>query len=155
MANSDATSAEQPGWLRSYVEAWNAHDVPAVLELMTDDVVWVDGALGERVEGAGAVGEFFGTMETTLSSDYHMEVGQSIWDEGAYAFEWTLSGTNDRPDPQHGLPATGQHFEMPGVSIGILRGGMIAENKDYWNLAGYLMQVGLMPSPEATAQPTA
>jgi steroid delta-isomerase-like uncharacterized protein len=154
MANNHNTSAEQSSWIQSYVDAWNAHDVPAVLGLMTDDVVWVDRTLGERVEGAEAVREFLGTLETTLSSDFHMAVGQSIWDEGAYAFEWTLSGTNDRADPRHGLPATGRHFEIPGVSIGVLRDGMIAEVRDYWNLAGYLMQMGLMPTPETAAQPT-
>jgi steroid delta-isomerase-like uncharacterized protein len=155
MANNDMSAAEQSSWIRSYVDAWNAHDVPRVLTLMTDDVVWVDQTLGERVEGAEAVREFLGTLETTLSSDFQMEAGQSVWDERAYAFEWTLSGTNDRADPQHGLPATGRHFTIPGVSIGVLRDGMIAMNKDYWNLAGYLMQVGLMPTPEAAAQPMA
>src|SRR5690242_6252791 len=89
MADNNRASADQSTWVRSYVDAWNAHDVSAVLDLMTDDVVWVDRALGERVEGAGAVREFFGSMETTLSSDYHLEAGQSISDERGYALEWT------------------------------------------------------------------
>jgi steroid delta-isomerase-like uncharacterized protein len=151
MADNNTASADQSSWIRSYVDAWNAHDVPAVLDLMTDDVVWIDRTLGEHVEGAGAVREFLGTLETTLSSDFRMELGRSVSDEKGYAFEWTLSGTNDRADPQHGLPATGQHFDIPGVSIGVLRDGRIAENKDYWNLAGYLAQVGLMPAPQPTA----
>ena len=136
-------------WMRSYTDAWNAHDVAAVLALMTDDVVWIDTTLGERVVGAAAVREFLDTMETTLSTDYRMELGQGVSDGSSYAFEWTLSGTNDRADPVHGLPATNQRFQIPGVSIGRLREGRIAENRDYWNLAGYLMQVGLMPTPEA------
>jgi steroid delta-isomerase-like uncharacterized protein len=136
-------------WMRSYTDAWNAHDVSAVLALMTDDVVWIDTTLGERVEGAAAVRDFLSTLETTLSTDYRMELGPGVSDESTYAFEWTLSGTNDRADPAHGLPATQQRFQIPGVSIGRLRGGRIAENRDYWNLAGYLMQVGLMPAPAA------
>jgi steroid delta-isomerase-like uncharacterized protein len=63
-----------------------------------------------------------------------------------YAFEWTMSGTNDRADQQRGLPATGEKYEIPGVSIGRLRDGKIVENRSYWDLAGYLRQVGLMPS---------
>lgn len=62
-----------------------------------------------------------------------------------------MSGTNDGADPQHGLPATGHRFEIPGVTIGRMRDGKIAENKDYYNLAGYLMQVGLMPSPQSAS----
>ena len=140
------------GWMHSYADAWNAHDVGAVLALMTDDVVWNDTTLGVRAEGAAAVREFLDTMETTLSTDYRLELGQAVSDESTYAFEWTLSGTNDGADPAHGLPATGRSFQIPGVSIGRLRSGKIAENKDYWNLAGYLMQVGLMPAPEAAGQ---
>jgi limonene-1,2-epoxide hydrolase len=37
---------------------------------------------------------------------------------------------------------------VPGVSVGRVRDGRIVENRDYWNLADYLQQVGLMPSPE-------
>jgi hypothetical protein len=34
--------------------------------------------------------------------------------------------------------------------VGRLVDGKISENHDYWNLAAYLMQVGLMPAPPAT-----
>jgi len=142
----------RPAWMRSYRDAWNAHDVSAALALMTDDVVWIDTTLGVQAEGAAAVREFLDTMETTLSTDYRLELGQGVSDDSTYAFEWTLSGTNDGADPAHGLPATGRQFEIRGVSIGRLREGRIAENKDYWNLAGYLMQVGLMPAPEVVGQ---
>ena len=64
-----------------------------------------------------------------------------------------MSGTNDGADPQHGLPATGHRFEIPGVTIGRMRDGKIAENKDYYNLAGYLMQVGLIPPHNRRPRP--
>ena len=51
-------------------------------------------------------------------------------------------------DPEHGLPATGRSYRVPGVSVGRVRDGRIVENRDYWNLADYLQQVGLMPSPD-------
>lgn len=149
------TQASAGDWIRPYTEAWNAHDVEAVVGYMTDDVVYADMALGERVEGAAAVRELLAGMATGLSSDYRMELGQVVLTEDAYAVEWTMSGTNDRSDEERGMPNTGQRFSIPGVSVGRLRDGKIAENRDYWNLAGYLMQVGLMPTPEAAAPVTA
>jgi len=43
--------------------------------------------------------------------------------------------------------ATGKPYEILGVSIGRLEGGHVKENRDYWNVAAYLRQVGLMPMP--------
>ncbi len=62
-------------------------------------------------------------------------------------------GINDRPDQKRGIPSTGKRFEVPGVSIGRLREGKIAENHDYWSLATYLGQIGLMPEPAEASEP--
>jgi steroid delta-isomerase-like uncharacterized protein len=151
MGGTAMVAGELPGWVRSYMDAWNAHDPAAVAEHMTEDVVYVDLGINERMEGRAAVREFVGPMETTFSSDYHFDFSGALVDGEAYALEWTMSGTNDGASPQLGLPATGHRFAIPGVSIGRLRDGTIAENRDYYNLAGYLMQVGLMPAPGAAS----
>jgi steroid delta-isomerase-like uncharacterized protein len=66
-------------------------------------------------------------------------------DEG-YVIEWTLRGTNDRPDPAWGPPAAGKRFSIRGASILMLRDGKISATCSYWNLAAYLMEVGLIPA---------
>ncbi len=147
-----ATAGETGTWMRAYADAWNSHDVTALVGLMTDDVVYIDVTLGERAQGTAAVKKFIGSVETDFSTDYRFELGDiTTAGEDAYAFEWTMSGTNNRADTARGLPATGRPFRLPGVSIGRLRDGKIVENRDYWNLADYLMQVGLMPAPETAA----
>ena len=139
-------------WIRSYADAWNSHDVTALLGFMTEDVVYADVTLGERKAGANEVRGFLADLEASFSSDYRFELGDvATTGDDSYAFEWTMSGTNDRADAERGLPATGRSFRLRGVSIGRLRNGKIAENRDYWNMADYLMQVGLMPAPEAAA----
>jgi steroid delta-isomerase-like uncharacterized protein len=129
-----------------YFGAWNAHDVDGLLAHMTEDVVYADLALGETHRGTADVRGFIEDLEAHFCSDYRLDPGDLVvlTDDG-YAVEWTMSGTNDRADEQRGLPATGKRFQVQGVSIGRLRDGRIAENRDYWNLAGYLVQVGLMP----------
>ena len=45
-----------------------------------------------------------------------------------------------------GLPATNKPFRIRGVSVGALdSNGKIKHNRDYWNMADYLMQVGVLP----------
>jgi steroid delta-isomerase-like uncharacterized protein len=134
-------------WITGYVEAWNRHDADAVVSFMTYEAVHTDLGLGERMEGSEAIKAFVEGIESIYSTDYRLELGQVIATDAAYSFEWIMSGTNDRADRQRGLPATGKRFAFPGVSIGMLHGGKITDNRDYWNLAAYLMQVGVMPSP--------
>jgi len=115
---------------------------------MTDDVIYVDLGSGERYEGRPAVSDFIDRAEREFSTDYHFEWGQFIADEESFAVEWVMSGVNDRANER--FPVTGKRFEIRGASVGRLRNGKIAENKN-WNRADYLVQVGLMAAPEAAA----
>jgi steroid delta-isomerase-like uncharacterized protein len=110
--------------------------------------------LGERLEGKAAVRDYITGLETNFSSDYRMEWGQSVATDEAFATEWTMSGTHDRGDEQRGLPATGQRFQISGVSIGRRRDGEVVEERNYWDMASFLGQVGLMPAPEGAGTPT-
>ena len=59
------------------------------------------------------------------------------------ASEWVMSGTHAGSVP--GIPATGKSFSIRGSWIYELRKGRISRDCDYWNLASFLQQVGLMP----------
>jgi steroid delta-isomerase-like uncharacterized protein len=143
--SSTGAREELTAWFDSYLDALNAHDIPAVLEFMRDDVVYTDMAVGERMEGRVATGEFLGRLATNVSTDYRFDNEQVLIDGESFALVWTMSGTKDRGDEQ--VPATGRRFGVPGVSIGRLRDGKVVEQRDYWNMAAFLMQVGLMPAP--------
>ena len=149
--DDSTTSGGITEWAPAYLAAWNAHDGAAVTAFMTDDVFYTDLALGVGMEGRETVAAFVEGLAETFSSDYRFEAVSVQGDGDAYALEWVMSGTNDRADPERGLPATGRRFHAPGVSVGTLRDGRIHRNRDYWDLAGYLVEVGLMPAPEAPA----
>jgi steroid delta-isomerase-like uncharacterized protein len=144
------SSEQQTGssWLQEYLDAWTSHDAARVASFMTDDVVFTDMALGERHEGPAAVREFVDDMTRSFSTDVRFTMGHVVVaTEDAYAAEWTMAGTHDRADEGRGVQATEKHFEIAGVSIGRLRNGKISENHDYWDMATFLTQVGLMPQP--------
>jgi steroid delta-isomerase-like uncharacterized protein len=146
MSSSPGAREHLTAWFDAYLDALNAHDIPAVLEFMSEDVVYMDMAVGERMEGRAATGEFLDRMATNVSTDYRFDNEQVLLDGEWFALVWTMSGTKDQGDEEAGVPATGRRFEVPGVSIGRLRDGKIVEQRDYWNMAGFLSQVGLMPA---------
>ncbi|MGW3959978.1 ester cyclase [Amycolatopsis sp. NPDC005003] len=135
-----------PGWIQDYVDACNRHDAAAVVAMMAEDVQVVDTAFGGEFTGREAVRQLLLGMDAGLSSDYRFTVRKVLTSDADYAFEWVLSGTHDRANPALGLPATGKAFAVPGLTIGTRHDGAITQNRDYWNLAGFLTQVGLMPA---------
>jgi ketosteroid isomerase-like protein len=44
------------------------------------------------------------------------------------------------------MPATGKHVEVRGASIVGFADGRISRCSDYWDMAAFLKQLGLMPA---------
>jgi steroid delta-isomerase-like uncharacterized protein len=138
--------------MQRYLDAWNARDVDAVMAFLDEDVVLADVPLGAVARGTVEARDFVTRILTAYSSDFHRELGPVlVADDTSYAFEFSEKGTNDLAPAGSRFPATGRQFSLAAVSIGLLRNGRIVEHRDYWDLAGYLRQVGLLPSPDAAA----
>jgi steroid delta-isomerase-like uncharacterized protein len=134
----------------AYLDAWNAHDPAAVARCMADDAIYEDVALGRVLHGPAEIAKFV-EEATRASSDFRFEE-VSLFSAGSdYANEWIMTGTNDRE--VQGTPATGRSFRVRGASVGKLdSSGRIVENRDYYNLAEMLAQLGIQPA--APRQPT-
>ena len=137
-------------FFEEYLAAWNAHDPAAVARYMADDAIYEDVALSRVLHGPSEIAAFV-EEATRLSSDFRFyEV--SLFTAGSnYANEWIMTGTNDRE--VQGVPATGRSFRVRGASVGKLdASGLIVENRDYYNLAELLTQLGILPpSPSPPA----
>jgi steroid delta-isomerase-like uncharacterized protein len=131
------------GLAQRYLEAWSAHDPSAVSAFMTDDVDFEDVTLGERLSGAEAVAAFVERFTDTFSTDYRFTLVSEATTATSLAAEWSVTGTHDRSSPA--LPATGKPFTIRGATIAQLHGGKIAVNRDYWDFATFLRDVGLLP----------
>ena len=130
-------------WYHDYGDKWNAHDAGGVVAFMTSDAVYEDLALGGRHVGHDDIRGFIDGMSDRISSDYAFEFAEPIasTDEG-YALEWVMRGTHDGAGGQ--LPPTGKAFSIHGVSVGRLKEAKIAENRDYWSLGEFLVQIGIL-----------
>src|SRR2546426_619696 len=131
----------------AYLKAINAHDWDAIVQFMTDDVAYEVVTRGERRQGKSDVRESFSRSTREFSSDFQVEPVRRFATDTDYASEWILKGTHDASNAQ--LPATGKQFAIHGASLGRLERGLIKEQRDYWNEAEFLGQVGLMPAPGA------
>jgi steroid delta-isomerase-like uncharacterized protein len=144
MAEVMSTSlVEQQRAIREWAEHWSAHDLGRLLQLFSEDVVYEDVTLGVVNRGlvelrAFAEGFFSGFPDVTF------ELRSSFAAGTAGGAEWVMRGTHKGDLP--GMPATGKHIEVRGASIFEFAGHKIRRCSDYWDMATFLKQLGLMPS---------
>jgi steroid delta-isomerase-like uncharacterized protein len=132
-------------WVHRYLAAWNSHDGEEVAAFMSEDVVYEDLAGGAIYHGRAGVAGYVAATHV-WSGDYRFVVVTTQASGPSYAIEWEMLGTNT--GELGGVAPTGEPYRIRGVSVGQLnQHGEIASNRDYFNLADYLAQVGLFTPP--------
>lgn len=130
--------------LNAWVAALNAHDPDAAADCFTPDGVFVNLGTGERHEGREAIRSDHATLFAAWS-EIVVTKGPYLVDSDRFADEWTMSGVHSGDLP--GLPATMKPFRITGAGVGEVCDGRIARVSEYWNMAEFLIQVGIMPPP--------
>lgn len=125
--------------LQRYYQAFNAQDMKAFLELLTEDVVH-DINQGGREEGKAAFASFMEKMNRCYREQI---VDLAILTEPSgkrAAAEFTVLGTYLVADS--GLPpASGQTYRLPAGAFFEIRDDKIARVSNYYNLEDWLAQV--------------
>lgn len=131
--------------LLNWTDALNGHDADGVAASFAEDGVLTDVATGQRAEGRTAIKE---TAEGFIGmfTDLRIEKTATMSEGDRYGAEWVMTGirTGDIP----GLPATGRSFRVLGAGMGEVRDGLIVRATEYWNMADFLTQVGILPLNE-------
>ena len=131
------------------VAATNAHDVERIMALMADDVVATNVALPEPMRGKAAYRQFYERTFDTYT-DYTLEVKNRVVSEDQVATEIVFSGTHTGPlalGPGDPIPPTGNRFAAQGAYFLRVRDGKIVEVHMHPDIAGFLMQLGVLPAP--------
>ncbi|WP_020681356.1 ketosteroid isomerase-related protein [Marinobacterium rhizophilum] len=126
--------------VKQYYQAFNAGDMPAFLDLLTEDVVH-DINQGGREIGKEAFAAFMSRMNECYEEKLvDIEVMVSADGQRAAA-EFVVLGRYLKSD--EGLPpATGQQYRLPAGAFFELREGKVARITNYYNLNDWLEQVG-------------
>ena len=135
-----ATDVER--MFEDYLAAWNSHDVEKIASFFTDDCVYEDVAVGAVSRGKEELKAFASTTFAAFP-DFKVEPTSRFVAGDWAGTEWIMRGT--QTGDLLGIPATGKSFSIRGASIRELHEGKIRRNADYWNMASFLQQLGLMP----------
>jgi len=142
-----------PAWLDRYVDAWchhpqTGHDLggeamATLLAFMSEDVRYEDVPTGAVFVGHDGVRQM-GAAALEMSSNMSFEVVHRVTGQSSFAFESICRGNNT--GSIGALPGNGAPFTFRGASVGeISEAGLVVSQRDYWDLAGLLGQLGVSP----------
>lgn len=135
--------------LKGVDNAWNTGNWKKVWAAHTKDVVAsgphlpaaLKGLDAHRKDIEGLVAAFPDMKSTTT-----MAFGQGNW----VAAEGVLEGTHKGPLAGPGglmIPATNKRVRLPYCGLIRFENGKVAEERIYFDLAGMMMQLGVVPNP--------
>jgi len=129
----------------AWLSAWNNNEGNALAAVMTDDGVYED-VPWDRVLTPATIAEQV-DLGHRNSSDLSVRYLTILRSGDQYATEWEMVGTNDGPIARH-LPASGRTWKIHGASIGTTEGEKIKVHRDFWDLGGWLAQLGIAQPPQ-------
>jgi len=127
--------------------AWDKHDAEAFASLLADDFVWYDWTTPQPMRDKKAAKEYFNSWMTAFPDLHTKRVSQVIGDD-AVASELEFEGTNTGPMNMGGqtMPATKKKVTGHGSYFARVRNGKIVEFRSHPDIAGMMMQLGMMPT---------
>ncbi|MCC6902243.1 MAG: ester cyclase [Polyangiaceae bacterium] len=139
-------SADHPlcAVIARYNDAWNRHDVEAIVAMHTDDSVFENHTSGGLAVGKDAIRALVSGVFSTFP-DLHFETRRVHVRDDLVVQEWTATATHDRPVMRGGspLPATGKRLSWKGMDILPMRDGLVARKDVYADSISYLRQLGV------------
>jgi steroid delta-isomerase-like uncharacterized protein len=138
-------------WLADFAErwgaAWNSHEPPRLLELMTEDVIYDDSSWPTTMRGHDDVRPFLDSLWRAFP-DLRFE-----WVEGPYtvpgqlkaAFYWKGSGTHTGLLEPPGFAPTGRRIEFDGADFHEYRDGRVSRLQIVFDMLDIGRQLGTIP----------
>jgi steroid delta-isomerase-like uncharacterized protein len=141
------------GWADDFFETWQRAwetGTEAVMEHVADDIEYWDVTLAEPLRGAEAYREyvdgFFAAFSDVEWSLREPVITDSLLPgQGRVTEPWRCRCLNSGP-LWIGLPASGRRLETVGTDIFELRDGKVIREHSFYDVAGSLRQLGVMPS---------
>ena len=127
-----------------YNEAWNAHDLDAIMAMHAPDMVFENHTAGESAEGEAArahIGSIFETWPDIAISTRRLYVHP-----GLVVQEWTASATHANAMRRGDMTAepTGATVEWDGLDVIPFEEGLVKRKDVYSDSVSILRQVGLL-----------
>src|SRR5437762_13974216 len=141
----DADSPEQlQDTIDRYNEAWNAHDLDAIMSMHAPDMVFENHTAGESAEGEAARGHIGSIFETW--PDIEFSTRRLYVRDGLVVQEWTATATHANEMRRGDLVAepTGKKIAWDGLDVIPFEGGVVKRKDVYSDSVSILGQLGLL-----------
>ena len=127
-----------------YCDAWNRHDVDAILALHSDDSVFQNHTSGGIAVGKLEIRRLLEGVFATLP-DLRFTTRRAYFVEGLAVLEWTASATHANPIVRgtQTFPPTGKTLSWDGMDLLPVRDGLILRKDVYADSISFLKQIGL------------
>jgi steroid delta-isomerase-like uncharacterized protein len=143
VSEADAPQALEAAIAR-YNDAWNAHDLDAIMSMHAPDMVFENHTAGERAEGE-AVRDHIGSIFETWP-DIRFEGRRTYCRDGLVVQEWTATAThaNEMRRGELVAEATGKTISWDGVDVIPFENGLVKRKDVYSDSVSILSQLGLL-----------
>jgi steroid delta-isomerase-like uncharacterized protein len=139
---------DSPGALEeriaAYNDAWNGHDLDAIMAMHAPDMVFENHTAGESAEGDDVRGHIGSIFETW--PDIHFETRRLYVRDGVVKQEWTATATHANEMRRGDLVAepTGRKIEWNGIDVIPFEDGLVKRKDVYSDSVSILRQLGLL-----------
>ena len=129
--------------IAAYGEAWNSHDVEAILAMHTEDSVFANHTSGGEAVGKDAIGRLLKEIFTAFP-DIRFEARRTYVRDGLVTQEWTATGTLAVPYAKGSFTVqpTGKKISWSGVDVIPFSGRLVARKDVYVDSMGFLRALG-------------
>src|SRR5436190_14549145 len=136
--------AELQEFIDRYNDAWNAHDIDAIVVMHTDDSVFENHVTGDVYVGREDIGAAIGRI-LAVFPDLNFEGRRQYIREDLVVQEWTARGTQEGLMSRAGVEVapTGKRVEYRGMDVIPIRDGLVARKDVYSDSITLLRQLGL------------
>jgi steroid delta-isomerase-like uncharacterized protein len=127
-----------------YNDAWNAHDLGAIVAMHAPDMVFENHTAGERAEGSHVRGHIARIFDAW--PDLGFQTRRLYVREGLVVQEWSASATHATELRRGELvaPASGRKISWEGLDVIPFADGLVKRKDVYSDSVGILRQVGLL-----------
>lgn len=126
------------------IEAYNAKDWDATVACMADGYVYDEVATHRRLEGSGPTVEALKSWATAFP-DSQATIHSAHVAGTTVILELTWKGTHTGPmmSPQGEIPATNKSIDMRAISVHVMEGTKIKEQRHYFDMMTMMTPLGL------------
>lgn len=127
-----------------YNDAWNRHDVDAIVALHAPDMVFENHTAGERAEGEAVRGHIAGIFEAW--PDLVFSARRLYVKNDLVVQEWTATATHTRELRRGDIVAapSGKQLQWNGMDVIPFENGLVKRKDVYSDSLSILRQVGLL-----------